>query len=555
MTTGALAAASELARRLAEAESTILALVSGQIDAVVDPESHTPLLLAKAQDALRDSEERYRQIVEATSDGIIKLDERSSIVFVNRRLAEMLGYAPEEMIGRSLFSFMSEAARMVAERAFQGARQLTNNDAFDGTFRHRDGSEVAVNVAPTVLADKQGRYAGSLGVVRDVTVRKKLESQLMVSDRMASVGTLAGGVAHEINNPLAVVIANLEYVVERLTRAEGKDAAWFSEEITPALGDARDAAERVRLIVHDLKIFSRVADDALVGPVDVKAIMRSSIRMAWNEIRHRAALIEDYQEIPPIEVDEGRLGQVLLNLIVNAAQAVPEGRAEQNEIRVSIRPEGSQVVIEVKDTGGGIAPDVIGRVFDAFFTTKAIGTGTGLGLAISHRIVTDMAGELTVESELGRGTTFRVALPVTRKVRTEVAALPEPIPGVVPPRRRARILVVDDEPLIIRGIQRVLAKEHDVVTCVAAKDALALIGSGEVFDVILCDLMMPVMTGMDLHHELSRVAPAQASKMVFMTGGAFTASASRFLSETHREHVEKPFDHAALRRLVQRRVG
>ena len=671
----------ELAQRLAEAEATIEALVSGQIDAVVDSKTHTPVLLAKAQDALRESEERYRRIVETSNDGIWAIDGKSKITFVNQRLADMLGYSPEEMIGKSFSEFIPEASEAKAPQRFEGSRgiseetevKLERNDqselwvllktspirdadgayvgtlammtdrtrarqdeealrkseeqyrqivetttegiiksdssarilfvnrrfaemlgydpremvgvsmfdymsaaakvialdaaqrsrrgvksGVDTTFRHKDGTNISVNIAGAPLFDAEGVYTGNLGVVRDVTEQKKLQSQLMVSDRMASVGTLAAGVAHEINNPLAAVIANLDYMAESLRHMISSDSsemgparstAWVLEEIKTPLDDARDAAERVRFIVRDLKMFSRSPSDEPTGAVDVKAIMESSLRMAWNEIRHRARLVKNYGAVPGVRANEARLGQVFLNLVINAAQALQEGHAERNEIRVSTRLEGDRVIVEVADTGAGIPPEILGRIFDAFFTTKAVGVGTGLGLAICHRIVTDMGGELTVETEIGTGTTFRVALPIARKDVVEVAVPDEPIAVAA---RRGRILVVDDEPLVIRTVKRILSKEHDLVVTEAATEALALCASGEKFDLILCDLMMPEMTGMDLHRELSLVSPEQADRMIFVTGGAFTEKARRFLSETPKEHLEKPFASANLRAIVQR---
>jgi PAS domain S-box-containing protein len=550
----------DLARRLSEAQATIEALLSGQIDAVVDPTSETPVLLSKAQEALRQSEAQYRQIVEATTDGIIKLDAVERLVFVNRRFAEMLGYQPRQMVGRTVFDFMSPAAQVIVADSL-GRRQAAARESLDTCFRHQNGTEISVNIAVSPFVDGDGAHVGNLGVVRDVTERKKLQSQLMVSDRMASVGTLAAGVAHEINNPLAAVIANLDYVVESLGRWVGGDRAaasprrghaWILKELTEPLDDARQAAERVRLIVRDLKILSRSPIDEPSGPVDVEAVMESSLRVASNEIRHRAHLVKSYARVPGVEANEARLGQVFLNLIVNAAQALQEGHAQQNEIRVSTHLDGARVVIEVTDTGVGIPPEIIARVFDAFFTTKAVGVGTGLGLAICHRIVTDMRGDLTVESTLGTGTTFRVALPVSHQTERKPAA---PVVEAIPAAgRRGRILVVDDEELVLRSVTRILAKEHEVVTQVSAKQALELCAGGELFDLILCDLMMPDMTGMDLHRELSRVAPEQAKRMIFLTGGAFTAKAWHFLADPPREHLEKPFDPATLRLIVRRRL-
>lgn len=321
------------------------------------------------------------------------------------------------------------------------------------------------------------------------------------------------------------------------------------EEIKGPLDDAREAAKRVRSIVRDLKIFSRTPSEDGPGPVDVKAVMESSLGMAWNEIRHRARLVKNYGDVPAVEANEGRLGQVFLNLLVNAAQATPEGRAEHNVIGVKTRLEGGRVITSVSDTGPGIPPAIIGRIFDAFFTTKAVGVGTGLGLAICQRIVTDMGGELTVESEVGKGTTFVVALPVAHTAERASVTI---VTNVALPGRRGRILVVDDEVMLVTIVKRILSKEHDVVSTLVAKDALALCARGEKFDLILCDLMMPDMTGMDLHRELSIVAPEQANRMIFLTGGAFTVKARTFLTDPPKEHIEKPFDAANLRAIVQR---
>jgi signal transduction histidine kinase len=405
--------------------------------------------------------------------------------------------------------------------------------------------------------------------LRDVALRaerSKLQEQLLISDRMASVGTLASGVAHEINNPLAALIANLAFAAEDVARlaqdvrshgsptdGAGPDddaAEWIAArlaEIEEPLRDARECADRVRHIVRDLKIFSRSSEET-TNAVDVRRVIESSVRMAWNEIRHRARLVKDYGVVPLVEGNEGRLGQVFLNLIVNAAQAIPEGRADKNEIRIVTRQDDlGRVVVEVRDTGSGIPESVIARIFDPFFTTKPIGVGTGLGLAICHRIVTAMGGELIVESQVGEGTVFRTILQVARGDAAEVPSTPK---AVVAGGRRGRILVVDDEVMLGTAIRRMLAAEHDVLAVTSARDAIGRVSSGERFDVILCDLMMPDVTGMDLHAELLRIAPEQAEKMVFMTGGAFTSRAREFLDQVRNPRVEKPFDVGSLKALV-----
>jgi CheY-like chemotaxis protein len=313
------------------------------------------------------------------------------------------------------------------------------------------------------------------------------------------------------------------------------------------LRDAQEAAERVRLIVRDLKVFSRPEDAETRGPVDIRRALESAIRMTSNEIRHRARLTWDYGDVAPVNGNESRLGQVFLNLIVNAAQAIPEGDAANNEIKIVTRMDSSGgVAIEFHDTGAGIPAEVLPHIFDAFFTTKATALGTGLGLAICHRIVAEHDGEISVKSQTGSGTVFRVVLRAeNRQVAEPAAILPE-----IRPTRAGRVLVVDDEQMLCNTIERILGAEHDVTTVTSARDALSRLGAGERFDLILCDLMMPEMTGMDLYDELQRSMTDQAAKFIFMSGGAFTENARAFLARSSNKVIDKPFRGAALRQVV-----
>jgi signal transduction histidine kinase len=380
--------------------------------------------------------------------------------------------------------------------------------------------------------------------------RKRIHEQLLMSERMASVGTLAAGVAHEINNPLAIVVGNLDVAMERL--ADLRRVGAGLSEIEQPLHDAQEAAERVRVIVRDLKMLSRSGDEEHHGPVDIHRVLDSALRMASNEIRHRARLVRQYSELPPVEGNEARLGQLFLNLVINAAQSIAEGRAEANEIRiVTARAGEREVAVEVHDTGCGIPRESLKQIFDAFYTTKPIGIGTGLGLAICHRIVTSHGGTIAVESEVGSGTVFRINLPVSRSQAT-VSETPTERPAMA---RRARILVIDDEEGLCSAIQRILESEHDVATVNSAAAALKLLKSESPFDLILCDLMMPEMTGMDLHAELAQSQPDLAAKMIFMTGGAFTENASRFLEQHPGRAIDKPFKPSGLRERVRGLVG
>ncbi|MEA2697266.1 MAG: hypothetical protein QOI66_1537 [Myxococcales bacterium] len=376
--------------------------------------------------------------------------------------------------------------------------------------------------------------------------RRQMEEQLMVSDRMASVGMLAAGVAHEINNALAGVLGNLSIVCELLENPQAPP-----HETAEAAADAMTAADRVREIVRDIKIFSRGAEERLV-PVDIHRVLDSTVRMAWSDIRHRARIVKQFGPIKAVTGSEPRLGQVFLNLIMNAAQAIEGGNALENEIRLSTWMDGARVVIEVADTGAGIPPDILPRLFNAFVTTKAPGQGTGLGLSIARRIVEALGGEISVTSPPGRGATFRVTLPGTDQVPVafDAATNADDLAGVP----RSRILVVDDEVMVTNAIRRIIGQAHDIVVVFRAAEALLRIRSGERFDLILCDLLMPEMTGMALFQALTVDAPGQADRMLFMTGGTFSADAAAFLDAQKERVMEKPFDKASLMAAISGRL-
>lgn len=409
-------------------------------------------------------------------------------------------------------------------------------------FVRGDGTTAWITDRGFIVRDPQGRGTRMVGAMVDITERKEIEARLMVADRMASIGTLAAGVAHEINNPLAYIIANIDFALEGLRPIA------TSNELAESLNEAREGAIRVRTIVRDLRAFSR-GEIEVYGPVDLRRMIEASINMAWNEIRHRARLVKDYGPPSFVQANEARLGQVVINLLVNAAQAIPEGAADDNEIRIvtGIDARG-HAFLEVRDTGPGIPEAIRDRVFDPFYTTKSVGHGTGLGLSICHSIVSGLGGEITISDAPGHGCVMRVALPQAPRP----AATPSTPPALPAPAAVTRhvVLVVDDDVRVGTAIQRLLKADWEVGVVTSARAAIELLDRGDRFDVILCDLMMPDMTGMDLHVELVRLHPALADRTVFMTGGTFTERAQEFLARVPNARLDKPFDRATLARTL-----
>jgi len=402
------------------------------------------------------------------------------------------------------------------------------------------------------VVDGGGRIVGVHGTAQDVTDKKKLHARLLLTDRLASLGTLAGGIAHEINNPLSFVLANLEYLGEelRLLPRPPGEAARLGE-LDLVVDEARQGAERVRRVVRDLRLFAREEARDADGPpsADVNEVLAFAVKMASNEIRHRARLVDDCPKLPRVAASDSRLGQVLLNLLVNAAQAIPEGHVDGNRIRIRGAVRGRAVVVEIEDTGCGIAPHVLATVFDPFFTTKPVGSGMGLGLSICHSIVAGFGGEIAVRSEVGKGSTFSVTIPLAE---AEVAIEPA-APSRPAARPRGRVLIVDDDALVAASLRRVLAG-HEVELAHRGQDALARLAAAR-YDVVLCDLLMPELTGMDIYDRVQKERPEVLDRMVFMTGGAFTPRAREFLERVPNARFDKPVDRRWLRAFVDDLVG
>jgi PAS domain S-box-containing protein len=366
-------------------------------------------------------------VLESMLDGVLLLDSNGNVRRSNAAMAAMC--APK--IG-------AHVSEVLAKDEHELASQLSHMRAHD-VFRQRDtffvgpeGDRLPMTVSASAHRDVHGELVGVVLVARDDRELKKARAHLEMTERLTTMGTLAAGVAHEINNPLAFISANLDYAVEELEKLANKDPSGPLVEIVRALSASRSGAERVRHIVRDLRSFAR-SDAEVITHVSLNDLCDSALGLATNEVRNRARVTKEYGSPPLVLGNEGRLVQVLVNLIQNGAQSIKTGAPAKNEIRIVTGVMGDAnaqfAFLDVHDTGCGISEDDLPRIFDLFYTTKPVGVGMGLGLSISLRLVQTMGGRIDVESQLGKGSRFRIVLP---------AAPAETVPPRSPPRTSGR---------------------------------------------------------------------------------------------------------------------
>ena len=504
----------------------------------------------RAIDALRESEERFRLVVEGAPDGVAILRGRE-IQFLNPRAARLLGLPSSEAgRGRSIDRFLEPAEPEQGPVRIGDAVESNGSEREPAEYlsKSADGQQLVVEISSIPI--EIGGERRILAFARDITERKAIQARLSEAERLTALGVLSAGVAHEINNPLAYVLLNLEYLRQQLPRL-AHDPSRLSD-LMIRVRDACHGAERVATIVRDLRTFAR-GDDGSRGPVDLREIIEAAINIAGNTLKQSARIVRDYGETPLVDASPNRLEQVFLNLLLNAAQAIPDGNPERDEIRVRLFTDRQCAVAEVTDTGAGISDEVLGRIFEPFFTTKPVGIGTGLGLPICRSILAAHGGTIEVECRPGEGATFRIALPASTAARSEPRRTSSrPLVSVGP---RGRVLVVDDEVAVGSTLRLVLQREHDVQLATSGEEALRLLATGTQFHAIVCDLMMPGMTGVDLYEAIARVHPGVEERMVFMTGGALLAKTEDFLARIKNPLLEKPFDVPLVRRTLERLVA
>jgi PAS domain S-box-containing protein len=501
-------------------------------------------LTARNAAALRESEVRFHLAFKTSPEPLTITRGDGTLVWVNDGFLQLHGLTEAQCLGKTpgeLGIFVDVADRKrIGERLRRG-EVIRNVDV-----RVNAGDRSVRTLAFSASAFHVNGELYTLALARDVTAeraqaaeQRRLELQVGLLERLAAVGQVAAGVAHEINNPLSYVLANLDLVAERL-RASGADG-----DLLTAVAEARMGADRVAHIVRDLRVFAR-GEREPSQRCKVADVVRSAVAITSNDIRHRARLEVRLEPVGDAAIAEGRLAQVLVNVLANACLAIPEGHATENEIRVTVSQANGRAIVDVADTGCGMAPEVQARIFEPFFTTREVGEGMGLGLALCHTMVTEAGGTIAVESAVGQGSTFRITLPLAGDAEAAAATAPATRDG----GPRLRVLVVDDEPLVARSLARMLAP-HEVRLETSGAEALETLRRGERFDAVVCDLMMPDVTGMDLHAWAAQARPDHAERFVFVTGGAFSERAREFIARASRPVLEKPVD----RRRLQEAVG
>jgi PAS domain S-box-containing protein len=499
--------------------------------------------------------ERLRTLFEHVDDAIFIKDATGRYLLINRAGATMLGKSPEQIVGHTDADiFVPDAARdiMDIDRAIL---ETGESRTYVGR-RMIDGSERYLFATKLRSVDPNTGEACIIGICRDITEREQIERQLATAERLASLGALAGGITHEVKNPLTYALGGLSAAAEdiaacreslqRLDRelgaalGEGRAReilarsgieAGALDRVAERLSEARHGAERVHGIVDGLRRFGPMGS-AGEADIDLRELLDSVIHMAEAELRYRARVVRAYGRTPPVCGQEPLMRQLFLHVLVSVARGIPEGAYRDHEIRIATTALGEEVQVEISE------PIVQAR--------RSL--QQDLDLSVTRYLVAAHRGAFELRDRDG-GAVLAIRLPCARPEARQPRRTRTPSQSGRP-QKRARILVVDDEPLIRSMLRRMLGRAHQVSEASSGMEALDILQGGASFDAIFCDLMMPELTGMDVFEWLEENRPELVACTAFVTGGAFTERGEEFLGRCTRPVLGKPFDRHGLSALL-----
>ena len=489
----------------------------------------------RAYEELARSEARYRHLFEGTSDAIMTFDALGRFTTVNNAGEVISGYRRDELIGKFFGPLLALESLPKAVMAFRNAL-AGNSGQFETILVRKDGERR--NITVTYACPQKSREV--LCLIRDATEEKQLQQQLIQSEKMAAIGQLVSGVAHELNNPLASISAFGQLLLTERTLSPTQ-----RHSVDVIVGEGRRAAR----IVHNLLTFARQHKAEKVS-ANLNKVLEDTLELRAYELTVRGiALVRELDEdLPETMVDVYQLQQVLLNLVTNAEQAMRDIERPNHRLTVRTREQRDTIRIEIEDTGTGVPPESLALIFNPFYTTKPTGEGTGLGLSISLGIVGEHGGRIWAENVGGSGTRFCIELPVTAAAPSgdmsqSPPAIPDPRPGL-------RVLVTDDEPHIRMAIERFLtAQGHSVATAGSGREALGMV-EGSSFDVVLLDMRMPDISGQQIFERWREERPELTQRVIFLTGDIVSTDLQDFLNGTGRPYLPKPFELEAILQLL-----
>jgi PAS domain S-box-containing protein len=503
------------------------------------------------EETLQRSYRSFRQVMDSAPDGIGVVREEK-LIYANQALAACFGHeSTDDLVGASPWSLLAREERAPAEawlREVLESKHAAPPREYRGV--RVDGAVVSLEVAASFVENFDGLPA-LVVFVRDSTEKRRAMAQVILADRLVATGMLASSAALELNNPLAYVASNLTFLAEEIQKFENELGKERVVEMNKAVGEAKGGIDRIRSLVRDLRSLSTTEEETRIR-VDVRAALESAMSISMSEVRSRAHLTKDFAVAPRVVANEGRLIQLFVALLTNAAQAMEQKDLDTNEIRVSLRADGLNVVVTIADNGRGLTEEELSKVFDPLYLSRT-SAPAGVSLSVAKTIAQSVGGELTVESAPQRGTTAKVTLPGA-EVRAASREMMAARAASLPPGQ-ARVLLVDDEPLISASLRRLLMRDCEVVVANGGAPALATLAKDEAFDVIFCDLMMPDVTGMDVYAELRKDRPELADRVVFLTGAGFTPRIQEFLNRVPNARMDKPVDVQKIRAIVRERAA